>query len=111
MHRFQFTDEKRNVIAKERFYHPNPRIHWRMEVLWFKQHGETCRRITELAGASRRSVQQCSDVFAEGGLEAVRQFHVKGRVNGLALHLQSPGACPRIRKPAIPWFFSGSFCF
>ena len=21
------------------------------------------------------------------------------------------GACPRIRKPAIPWFFSGSFCF
>jgi hypothetical protein len=33
MRRFQFSDEERSLIAKERFYHPNPRVQRRMEIL------------------------------------------------------------------------------
>jgi transposase len=101
MRRFQFTNEERCVIAKERFYHPNPRVQRRMEILWLKQHGETHERIAELAGSSRRTVQRVLDVYAEGGLEAVRQFHEKGRANALAPHRQSIEEEFRQRPPRV----------
>jgi transposase len=89
MRRFQFTDEERSMICRERFYHPNPRVQRRMEILWLKEQGETHQRIAELAGTSRRTVQRVLDGFAGSGLEAVRQFHEKGRVNSLAPHCLS----------------------
>jgi transposase len=101
MRRFQFTDEECRVIAKERFYHPNPRVQRRMEILWLKQHGETHQRIAELAGTSRRTVQRVLDIFAEGRLEAVRQFHEKGRANALAPHRQSLEEEFRQRPPKV----------
>ncbi len=89
MRRFLFTDEVLASICRERFYHPNPRVQRRMEILWLKQHGETHQRIAELASVSRRTVQRVLDVFDEGGLEAIREFHEKGRTNELAPHHQS----------------------
>jgi len=101
MRRFEFSEEERSAIAKERFYHPNPRVQRRMEILWLKQHGETHQRIAELAGASRRTVQRVLDVFAAGRLEAVRQFHEKGRVNAFDPHCQSLEEEFRQRPPKI----------
>lgn len=101
MRRFDFTDEERNAIARERFYHPNPRVQRRMEVLWLKQHGETHERIAELADMSRRTVQRVLDLFAEGRLEAVRQFHEQGRPNGLTPHLRSLAEEFRQRPPKV----------
>ena len=101
MRRFDFTDEERNAIAGERFYHPNPRVQRRMEVLWLKQHGETHERIAELAGVSRRTVQRVLDLFAEGRLGAVRQFHEQGRPNALTPHRQSLEDEFRQRPPKV----------
>lgn len=101
MRRFDFTDEEQKAIAKERFYHPNPRVQRRMEILWLKQHGETHQRIAELAGVSRRTVQRVLDLFAEGGVDAVRQFHEKGRPNGLTPHLASLEEEFRQRPPTV----------
>lgn len=101
MRRFEFSEEERSVIARERFYHSNPRVQRRMEILWLKQHGETHQRIAELSGASRRTVQRVLDVFAEGRLEAVRQFHEKGRVNSLIPHRQSLEEEFRQRPPKV----------
>lgn len=101
MRRFQFTEEEHQAIAKERFYHPNPRVQRRMEALWLKLHGETHERIAQLAGITRRTVQRVLDIFAEGGLEAVRQFHEKGRDNALAPHRQSLEEEFRQRPPTI----------
>lgn len=84
MRRFDFTDEQRRAIAQDRFHHVDPRVQRRMEVLWLKFQGETHERIAELAGVSRRTVQRLLDLFAGGGLEAVRQFQETGRANGLA---------------------------
>lgn len=101
MRRFQFTDEELCVIAKDRFHHPNPRVQLRMEILWLKSHGETHERIAELAGSSRRSVQRVLDIFEKGGLEDIRQFHEKGRINSLAPHFQSIEEEFRLRPPRI----------
>jgi len=72
-----------------------------MEIQWLKGHGETHQRIAELAGVSRRTVQRILDVFAEGRLEAVRQFHEKGRPNGLTPHLPSLEDEFRQRPPRV----------
>ena len=35
MARLTFSDEQREVLRRERFEHPHPRVQQRMEVLWF----------------------------------------------------------------------------
>lgn len=60
-----------------------------MEILWLKAKRESHNRIAELSGASRRTVQRVLDIYIEGGLAAVRQFHEKGRTNGLTPHSAS----------------------
>ena len=101
MRRFHFTEEEHNDIAKERFYHPNPRVQRRMEILWLKRHGETHDRIAELTEVTRRTVQRVLDLFFEGGLDAVRQFHEQGRPNGLTPHVQSLEEEFRQRPPKV----------
>jgi transposase len=101
MRQFDFTHEEYSAIAKERFHHPNPRVQRRMEILWLKGHGETHERIAQLAGVSRRTVQRVLDLFAKGGLEAVRQFHEKGRPNGLSPHQPSLEEEFRQRPPKV----------
>lgn len=89
MRRFDFTDEQLQGIAQDRYQHVDPRVQRRMELLWLKAHGETHERIAELTGVSRRTVQRCLDIFSQGGLDAVRQFHERGRTNGLTPHCLS----------------------
>ena len=84
MRPISFTEEESAAIGRDQFHYPNPRVQHRMEILWLKMHGEIHERIAELAGCSRRSVQRVLDCFVAGGLNAVRQFHEKGRVNELA---------------------------
>lgn len=86
MRRFEFTEEERGVIARERYHHPNPRVQRRMEMLWLKCHGETHERIAELAGVGRRTVQRVLDAFETGRLDAVRSFHDGGRTSSLQPH-------------------------
>lgn len=83
MRQFQFTEEDQNTINHERFYHPDPNVQRRMEILWLKSRGETHHRIAELSGTSRRTVQRVLDLFWQGGLEAVRQFHWHKPVSAL----------------------------
>ena len=78
---FQFPGKVLAAIAPDRFFPPNPRVQWRLDILWLKQHGETPQRIAELADTSWRTVQRVLDILAASGLAAVRQFHEKGRTN------------------------------
>lgn len=83
MRRFEFTEEEKRTIGKERYCHPDPQIQRRMEILWLKLQGERHERIAELAGVSRRTVQRVLDLFSAGRLEAVRRLGYRGRRNGL----------------------------
>ena len=75
MRHFQFTDEELETIERERFLHPDPRVQRRMEILWLKAHGEPHRRIAELAGRTRRTVQRVLNLYWTGGIEAVRTMN------------------------------------
>lgn len=86
MRRFEFTEEQRQTIARERFYHLDPAVQRRMEILWLKLHGETHERIAVLTDTSRRTVQRVLDLFWNGGLEAVRQFHWHRPTSELTAH-------------------------
>jgi transposase len=68
-----FTAEDRQAIAHDRYYHPDPRVQRKMEVLWLKSHGLPHDRIAALAGVSRSTVQRCLDEYLEGGLPRLRQ--------------------------------------
>jgi transposase len=86
MRRFQFSGEVLAEIERDRFYHPDPSVQRRMEVLWLKAHGETHERIAELARLSRATVQRVLDLYEEGGTAAARRFHWKVPVSALTVH-------------------------
>jgi transposase len=99
MRRFEFTEEERNTINHERYHHPDPNVQRRMEILWLKAMGETHQRIAELSGTSRRTVQRVLDLFWEGRLNAVRQFHWHQPTSALDPHRQTLEAEFRERPP------------
>ena len=84
MRRFEFTEEELRTIAHERYYHPNPRVQRRMEILWLKSKGETHERIAELAKVGRRTVQRLLDSFEKGRRTELRR-EGKGERFGSAL--------------------------
>src|SRR6187551_3793023 len=68
-----FTADDRRALAHDRYYHPDPRVQRKMEVLWLKSHGLTHDQIAVIAGVSRRSVQRYLDQYLEGGLPRLRR--------------------------------------
>ncbi|HMB05327.1 MAG TPA: helix-turn-helix domain-containing protein [Isosphaeraceae bacterium] len=60
-----FTAEDRRALAHQRYYHPEPRVRRKMEVLWLKSHGLTHDQIATYADVSRRTVQRYLDEYLE----------------------------------------------
>jgi transposase len=86
MPRLAFTDDDLSAIAFDRYYHPEPFVQRKMEVLWLKAQGLTHDAIARLAGLSRSSVQRHLRQFAQGGLDAIRRFPWKGQRGALDSH-------------------------
>jgi transposase len=83
MRRIEFSADVLSEIERDRFEHEDPTVRRRMEAMWLKAHGEKHRRIVELAGLSRPTVQRLLDTYLSGGLAAVRTFHWKVPVSAL----------------------------
>jgi transposase len=77
MRSITFTAEDRRTLAHDRYYHPDPRVQQKIEVLWLKSLGVPHDRIALYAGVSRRTVQRYLDQYLEGGLARLRrcQWH------------------------------------
>jgi transposase len=77
MRSITFTADDRRTLAHDRYYHPDPRVQQKMEVLWLKSLGVPHDRIALYADVSRRTVQRYLDQYLEGGLARVRrcQWH------------------------------------
>jgi transposase len=67
-----FTADDRKALAHDRYYHPDPRVQRKMEVLWLKSHGLNHDDIAAYADVSRRTVQRYLDQYLEGGLPRLR---------------------------------------
>ncbi len=86
MRRIEFSSDELREIERDRYGHADPAVRRRMETLWLKANGEKHRRIVELAGVSRPTVQQLLDTFIAGRLAAVRTYHWKAPVSAPTPH-------------------------
>ena len=86
MRSIHFSDDDLSAIAHERYFHPDPNVQRKMEVLWLKHHGLTHQDIARLAAVSRSSVQRYLTEFLDGGLEQVRRCPWTGQRSVLDNH-------------------------
>jgi transposase len=86
MRQFDFSRDVLDQVDRDRFRHPDPAVQRRMEALWLKAHGEKHRRIVELVGLSRPTIQRLLDMYEAGGIAAVRTFHWKVPTSALSPH-------------------------
>lgn len=86
MRNFEFPRDVLNQIDHDRFFHPDPSVQRRMEVLRLKAHGQKHEQIAELSGLSRPTVQRLLDKYQSGGLAEVRSYHWPGRTGALDVH-------------------------
>ena len=73
MRTITFTAEDRWDLARDRYYHPDPRVQRKMEVFWLKSHGLNHDDIAAYMDVSRRTVQRDLDEDLEGGLPRLRR--------------------------------------
>ena len=84
-----FTPDDRRALAHDRYFHPDPRVQRKMEVLWLKSHGLSHDDIAAYADVSLRTVQRYLDDYLEGGLPRLRRCRLAsapkplGRARGL----------------------------
>src|SRR3954469_16877213 len=94
-----FTADDRRALAHDRYYHPDPRVQRKMEVLWLKSHGLTHDQIATYAGVSRRTVQRYLDEYLQGGLPRLRQCRWYHPQSALTEHQTSLGEYFREHPP------------
>jgi transposase len=83
MRSISFSDDDLAVIAHERYFHPDPHVQRKLEVLWLKHHNLTHAQIARLANVSRSSVQRYLSEFLHGGLEQIRRCPWSGQKSAL----------------------------
>lgn len=86
MRTFSFSQADLDVIQRDRYHHPHPRVQQKMEVLWLKSQGLTHADIGELAAVSRRTVQRILDDYLAGGLDQVRKLSFRRPESELVKH-------------------------
>jgi transposase len=84
--RLSFSQEDLQILAKERYEHPDPRVQKRMEVLWLISQKVTRGAAARLAGASRATAQRYVRIFRDGGVPALRHFDWCKPVSALEQH-------------------------
>lgn len=83
---YLFSETVVEIVARERYQHPDPRVQERMEILWLKSKRETHERIAELANVSRSTVQRTLRIYEGKGLDGIRTFGWKGQPSALTPH-------------------------
>jgi transposase len=81
-----FTAEDLEVLSRERYEHPDPRVQQRMEVLWLISQELTHEKAAQLAGVSRATAERYVAIFRANGVAGLRQFDWRKPVSELAQH-------------------------
>ena len=84
--RLSFSQQDLQVLAQERYEHPDPRVQKRMEVLWLISQEVTHHEAARLAGVSRATAERYVAIFRRGGVAALRHFDWCKPVSALEQH-------------------------
>jgi transposase len=96
----EFTPEIQESLNYERYHHPVPLVQRRMEVLWLKSHDLPHLLIATLAGVSENTLREYFRLYAEGGLEKLKEINFYRPKSELQEHLTSLEAHFQANPPA-----------
>ena len=77
-----------------------PIVQRRMEALWLKSHGLPHSQIAQLVNITQNTLRDYFQLYAEGGLEKVREVHFYRPESDLMTHFSSLEAYFRAHPPA-----------
>ena len=75
MTQITFSEDEQQVLLKERYEHPHPRVQRRMEVLWLISQGLVYAEAARLAGVAEATVDRYVGLYRQGGLDALLQLN------------------------------------
>lgn len=81
-----FSEQDLQILAQERFEHPDARVQKRMEVLWLISQGVSHGEAGRLAGLSRPTAERYVKIYREHGVAGLRQFDWVKPVSALEAH-------------------------
>lgn len=95
----EFTPEIQEILNYERYHHPVPLVQRRMEVLWLKSHHLPHEQIAKLGGISENTMREYFQLYAEGGVEKLKEVHFYQPESELVQHVASLEAYFRANPP------------
>ncbi len=95
-----FTLEIQDVLNYERYHHPVPLVQRRMEALWLKSHGLPHGQIAQLVGVSENTIRDYFRLYAEGGVEKLKELNWHQPGSALDEHILSLETYFREHPPA-----------
>jgi transposase len=96
----EFTPAIQEALNYERYHHPVPLVQRRMEVLWLKSHGLPHAQIAQLAGISENTARDYFRLYAEGGVEKLKELNWYQPGSELDEHIPSLEVYFRQHPPA-----------
>jgi transposase len=89
MIRIEFTPEEIDALEYERYYHPDPKVQKKMEVLYLKSQGLEHQEICRLGRISKTTLTTYLKQYQDGGLERLKEFGYSGPSSELDQHAAS----------------------
>lgn len=97
--RVELTDEEREIVQRERYFHPHPFTQRKLQALWLLHLKQPQRWACEVAGVSRKTLDRWLTAYCEGGLTKLKEWDAGGSESELAEHRESLEKLFRERPP------------
>jgi transposase len=89
MMRLEFSEEDVKALEHERYYHPDPRVQRRMEILLLKANGLPHHQVEKISGTCGNTIRRCFRMYQEGGIEKLKEVNYYRPQSELIDHKQT----------------------
>jgi len=87
--RLEFSEEDVKALEHERYYHPDPRVQRRMEILLLKANGLPHCQVEKISGTCGNTIRRCFRTYQEGGIEKLKAVNYYRPQSELIHHKQT----------------------
>lgn len=84
-----FTPEIIEELHHERFNHPHPRVQLKMEAIYLRGKGFSCKDVCAICKISKWTLINYAKDFTSGGVESLKKFDCRGRSSSLEKYTAS----------------------
>ncbi len=97
--KIEFSTEEIDMLEHERYYHPDPKVQKKMEVLYLKSQGLEHQEICRLCRISKTTLTSYLKQYQDGGIERLKEFGYVGQTSELAGHASTLEAYFKAHPP------------